>query len=103
MDDAPLSQAEVKNLQFLRRLVTVLTATMILGLLTIVTLLVIRFTSPTSEIPLPEVITLPEGANALAFTQGRGWFAVVTDQDQILIFDNQGGAPSQVVAIEARP
>jgi hypothetical protein len=85
------------NLRFLRVLVTVLTTVMIGGLLAIIGLLVIRFTStgPT----LPETITLPDGARAEAFTVGRGWYGVVTTDDRILIFDRDTGALRQTIMI----
>ncbi len=85
------------HLRFLKWLVTVLTATMILGVLTIVVLLVIRLQTP--AVALPGEIVLPDGAVATAFTQGEGWFAVVTSDDRILIFDRAGGALIQEVAI----
>ena len=88
------------TLKFLARLVTVLTATMILGLLVIVGLLVTRFWSEPDRAalpPLPETITLPEGARATAFTQGEGWYAVVTEDGRILIYDRVSGTLQQVV------
>jgi len=93
----PVSPATLK---FLARLVTVLTATMILGLLVIVGLLVTRFWSEPDLPPLPEAITLPEGARATAFTQGEGWYAVVTEDGRILIYDRATGALRQVVDLE---
>jgi len=78
--------------------VTVLTATMILGVLAIVVLLVIRLQAPAPP-ALPASITLPDGATATAFTQGDGWFAVVTADDRILIFDRVGGTLLQTVDI----
>lgn len=78
---------------------TVLTATMIVGLLVIVSLLVTRFwgQEAPAELALPDSITLPEGATATAFTQGLEWYAVVTDDDRILIFDRTSGALLRVV------
>ena len=93
----PVSPATLK---FLARLVMVLTATMILGLLVIVGLLVTRFWSEPDLPPLPEAITLPEGARATAFTQGEGWYAVVTEDGRILIYDRATGALRQVVDLE---
>jgi hypothetical protein len=81
------------------RLVTVLTATMILGLLVIVTLFVTRFWRA-PDLALPESITLPEGARATAFTQGEAWYAVVTEDGRILIYDRVGGRLRQVVDIQ---
>ncbi len=97
----PLSDAETvepANLKFLRRLVTVLTATMIGGVLIIIGLIVMRF----YDVPpaLPDSITLPDGASAVSFTQGPDWFAVVTDQNDILIFDRVTGKLKQSVAID---
>ena len=83
---------------FLRRLVTVLTATMILGVLTIVVLLVIRLQTPALP-SLPERITLPEGVTAEAVTFGPNWIAVVTDDARILILDRATGAVLQDVAV----
>lgn len=85
---------EPANLRFLRRLVTVLTAVMIGGLLVIVALLVIRFSSDRTPapIPLPDSITLPDGAKAEAFTMTAGWYAVITQNDRLLIFDRASGA-----------
>ena len=60
MDDAPIPDNEARNLKFLRRLVTTLTATMILGVLAIVALLVIRLQTPAGP-ALPPTITLPDG------------------------------------------
>lgn len=82
-DDAPLP--EPANLKFLRLLVTVLTGTMIAGLILIITLLVIRLSA--SGPSLPDSITLPNGSEAAAFTVGDGWYAVVTKDNQILIYD----------------
>ena len=71
---------EPANLRFLRRLVTVLTATMILGMVTVVTLMVLRINQSEPVLPnLPDQITLPEGTKPHAITHGEGWFAIVTD------------------------
>ena len=85
-------------MKYLRLLVTVLTATMILGLLVIVVLFVIRFSSGGPA--LPDTIALPDGAEAQAFTQGDDWYAVVTSDDRILIFDRTSGRLRQTIAIE---
>ncbi len=91
---------EPANLRFLRRLVTVLTAVMIAGLVAIVSLIVIRFTAATkTPAPLPAEITLPSGATASAFTQGADWYAVVTTDDRILIFDRATQELRQTIEI----
>jgi len=100
MDEAPVPDPLPGNLKFLRILVTILTATMILGVLTIVALLVMRLNDSRGLPALPDQIALPDGAQVQAFTQGEGWFAVVTDLDQILIFDRASGALRQTVDIK---
>lgn len=87
------------DLRFLKRLVTTLTVVMIGGVLTIVALLVIRLQTPPAILPLPQTITLPDGARAVAFTQGADWYAVVTEGDEILIFDRASGSLRQRVQI----
>ena len=84
-----------KTLRYLKALVTILTVTMILGLLTIVTLFVMRF-GTLNRTALPEQISLPDGATAYAFTQGRDWFAVVTEDDHILIYNNAGNLRQRI-------
>jgi hypothetical protein len=104
MDDPlpPELNSEPQNLRFLRILVTVLTATMILGIATIVVLLFIRFSGETpaqSAVTLPDQIELPDGVAARAVTFGDGWYAVVTDGNNILIFDQATGELRQSVEI----
>ena len=94
MEDFP----EPANLRFLRRLVTVLTAVMIGGLLVVIVLLVTRL-QPKPAI-LPDSITLPGGETAAAFTQGTSWYAVVTASDKILIFDRSTGALRQTITLD---
>jgi hypothetical protein len=89
MDDARIPEAEARNLRFLRRLVTALTATMILGVAAIVILLVIRLQAPSAPF-VPDAIVLPAGVTATAYTQGTGWIAIVTSDDEILIYDPEG-------------
>lgn len=94
MTDPSEPVQEPANLRFLRRLVTVLTAVMIGGLLVIVALLVIRFSSDRAPVlmQLPDSIELPDGTKAEAFTMTPDWYAVVTQDDHILIYDRQSGA-----------
>lgn len=77
---------------------TVLTATMIAGVLLIVALIVIRF----YDVPpvLPQSLSLPDGAQAVSFTQGPDWYAVVTDDNRILIYDRITGTLKQTVTID---
>ncbi|GAA6176832.1 DUF6476 family protein [Sulfitobacter pacificus] len=94
MDD-PIEPA---NLRFLRRLVTVLTVVMIAGVLVVIGLLVTRLNRDTPV--LPDQITLPEGKTARAFTQGPDWYAIVTSEDEILIYDRLTGGLRQTLQID---
>ena len=74
---------------------------MIVGLITIIALLVIRFPKPTDALTaLPASLTLPVGQKAEAVTMGKGWIAIVTDARVILIYDAASGALRQTIAIE---
>jgi len=70
---------------------------MIAGLLVLIALLVIRF--PSANTPLPDTITLPDGANAQAFTVTPGWYAVVTTDDRILIYNRSDGQLRQKISV----
>ncbi|MEP4247452.1 DUF6476 family protein [Tateyamaria sp.] len=91
---------EPTNLRFLRRLVTVLTIIMIVGVVTVVSLLVIRLNAAPAPLALPEQVTLPDGATVSAFTVGSDWFAVVTENDEILIFDQVTGTLRQTIVLD---
>lgn len=79
---------------------TVLTVIMIGGVVTVVALLVIRLNADPAPLPLPDQVTLPDGATATAFTIGSDWFGVVTEDDQILIYDQVTGSLRQTVTLE---
>ncbi|MEI4486730.1 DUF6476 family protein [Frigidibacter sp. MR17.14] len=96
--DAPESLLP-PELRFLKILVSALAGVMIVGLLAIVALLVIRFSSAPEVPRLPEAVVLPDDAKAKAVTFGTGWYAVVTDQDEILVFDAGSGEITQRVKI----
>ena len=100
MQDAPLTEDDKDplNLRVLRILVTVLTVVMIVGLIAVVITFVTRFPG-TGHAPLPDQVTLPEGVGASAVTMGAGWYAIVTDDDRILIFDRDSGELRQTVEI----
>ncbi|MGX9354787.1 DUF6476 family protein [Roseobacteraceae bacterium S113] len=97
-DDTSDAGAELPpSLKLLKTLVTLLTLVMIGGVVTVVALLVMRLGA---EPPIvPDTITLPDGARAQAFTQGADWYAVVTDTNEILIFDRLTGELRQTVEI----
>ncbi len=79
-------------------MVMLLTAVMIGGVLVTFALIVIRLTDRTPK--LPDQIDLPDGAKAQALTIGNNWYAVVTDDDRILIFDKTTGKLRQEVALD---
>jgi len=98
METPSAPEALPPQLIFLKRLVTTLGVVMIAGFLTLIATLVIRLNA--DPLPLPDRITLPAGVSALAFTQGPDWFAVVTSNDQILVFDRATSALRQTVTID---
>ena len=83
--------------RYLKLLVTALAGVMIVGLVAVISLLVIRLQADVP--PLPSRITLPEGTKAQAFTQGENWFAVVTEDERILIFSRDGATLLQEITI----
>lgn len=77
----------------------VLTLTMIGGVITVVAVIVTRMPQAVTPGPrLPAPLTLPAGVTATAVTAGNGWFAVVTSDDRILVF-GQDGALRQDIPI----
>jgi hypothetical protein len=92
-------------LRQLRRLVTALTVTLILGVITIVGLLVIRLGSFGGALPLPDEIHLPPGESARAITLGTDWIAVVTvdraGREHVRVLDRDTGADRGSIEIEA--
>lgn len=74
----------------------VLMVTMIVGVITVVWLLVTRMPDGNAVPMLPATITLPEGLKAEAVTAGKGWFAVVTTDQQILILGADGTLKQQL-------
>ncbi len=76
---------------------TALTVVMIAGFLVLIAVLVMRLNAEGP--PLPDTVTLPEDAEAAAFTQGSDWFAIVTTDDRILIYDRLTGRLRQTLTI----
>lgn len=102
----PDKTPEPANLRFLRILVTILTGSMIAGLVTIIVLIVIRVPNVVRNVedpvPLPSTITLPDGFVAESFTQSADWYAVVSKGGDILIFNRDDGSLRQKIRIEPR-
>lgn len=71
---------------------------MIAGLLTIIALFVMRF-NEMSQVEVPDEISLPDGATAQAFTRGDDWFAIVTTDNEILIYSQVTGNLRQRIEI----
>ncbi|HET9069931.1 MAG TPA: DUF6476 family protein [Amaricoccus sp.] len=98
---------EPPGLRRLRRLVTLLTATLIVGMATIVGLLAVRLTSTGDAPALPATITLPPGERAGAVTFGSDWLAVVTvdgsGRERIRILDRATGAERGMAEVTPRP
>ncbi|HBS50132.1 MAG TPA: hypothetical protein DEA05_08605 [Rhodobacteraceae bacterium] len=100
-DTPDAAPPEPGGLRALRLLVTALTGVMILGVLVVVGLLVTRLTDRAPV--LPEEITLPDGTAPLAVTSGPGWYAVVTGDERILVYDATTGRLRQSVTIQRAP
>lgn len=71
---------------------------MIVGFIVLIALLVTRFPSA-PDVGLPESVALPDGTVAEAFTATRNWYAVVTQSDQILIYDRETDALVRTIEI----
>ena len=71
---------------------------MLIGVVVVVGLLVTRLSSKGPA--LPETITLPDGSTATAFTQGDNWYAIVTANNQILIYNRTDGRLRQTIDLE---
>ena len=89
-DDQPPNAAFQlpRNLRFLQRLVTLLTVSMILGILTIAALLAFKLRS--ENINFPQTLTLPDGTKPIAFTQTKDWYSIISETNEILIYKNDG-------------
>lgn len=71
---------------------------MIFGLLTIIGLIVMRFTGEVQP-PLPAEIVLPDGTKVQSFTFGSDWAAVVTQDNQIIVFNRDDYSIRQTIRI----
>lgn len=82
-------------------MVMVLTITITVGFIIIVVLFILKFGSigKVDRVQLPERIILPSGTVPEAFTVGRSWYAVITEDDEILIFDKTTDEILKTIAI----
>ncbi|MEM8850564.1 MAG: DUF6476 family protein [Pseudomonadota bacterium] len=76
------------DLRFLKALVTILTAVMIVGVITIVALLVIRL--PSAAPTWPPGLALPPGTDVHAVTQTPSRWLVTTTDQRLLTFAPDG-------------
>jgi hypothetical protein len=67
---------------------------MIVGFVIIVCVFVINFQK--IHVLVPATLELPDDIIPIAYTQTRNWYAIVTDDDEILIFDNTGNEIQQI-------
>ena len=86
--EVPVNPTEPANLQFLRRLVTTLTATMIVGLIAIFTVLVIRLQSPVAI--FPKITALPEGTQVLSVSRTANELIVIDQNRKIYLLSLDG-------------
>jgi hypothetical protein len=96
-DDKVILQNEIilpPSIKFLKLLVTLLAGVMIVGFVIIVCVFVINFRK--SHVLVPATLELPDDIIPIAYTQTRNWYAIVTDDDEILIFDNTGNEIQQI-------
>lgn len=79
-----------------------LTVVMIAGFVALIATLIVRLPADPQVLPesVAESVALPDGAAAVAFTQAADWFAIVTDDDRILIYDRASGALRQTVTLD---
>ncbi|MEL6954406.1 MAG: DUF6476 family protein [Pseudomonadota bacterium] len=76
------------NLRYLKTLVTILTAVMILGVVTITLLLVIRITGDDRPILLsPDLFELPVGVEVAGYSQTGQQIVIVGTDGLIRVFD----------------
>jgi hypothetical protein len=100
MEQTPEDEAIVlpRSVRVLQWLVIALTASMVLGVIAVVGVVVTRFPKPLTP-PMPETLILPAGESALSVAQGADWVGVVTDANRIYIFDRATGRLRQTVQV----
>lgn len=86
MDEAPLPEAQAGLIKYLKTLVTALTVTMIVGLIALISVVVMRI-NQAQPFAMPDALELPEGVSASAITFAPGRVIVVTQDQQILVME----------------
>lgn len=75
--------------------------TMIVGFVALIALFAMRLTDTAATAPqIPSEITLPDGTKAEAFTQGTDWWAIVTTDDRILIYNRSDNQLRQTISVQ---
>ena len=96
--DQPLP--EDANLKFLRRLVTTLTVTMILGIAIIVVLMVVRLNQDNASTGFTDDLPALSGVKVSGLTRTQDHWIAVTSGNEILILDPSGSKLIQRITIE---
>ena len=86
--EVPANSPEPANLRFLRRLVTTLTATMILGLIAIFAVLVIRL--QTTSPMFPEITALPADTDVISISRTTNELVVIDKARKMYILSLDG-------------
>ncbi len=75
---------------------------MIVGFAIIVMLFVLRFKDLGSRpvVQYPDVIDVPQGVRITSYTQGEGWYLLVTETQEILVFDQSSGELLQRIELK---
>ncbi|MFU8897454.1 MAG: DUF6476 family protein [Roseinatronobacter sp.] len=97
--DMPPPAPPPPDVRLIKGLVVVLTSVMILGVIVIIGLLVTRLGMAPAPVALPDSITLPSGTTPQAITLARDWVLVLTQDDQVLLFDRGTGALRHQMAL----
>ena len=87
------------DVRLIKWLVLVLTSVMILGVIIIIGLLVTRLGMAPAPVALPDSISLPQGSTPQAITLATDWVLVLTQQNEVLLFDRVSGALRHQIAL----
>ncbi|MCY4305621.1 MAG: DUF6476 family protein [Aestuariivita sp.] len=98
MDNFSPNHQDLARIQFLRRMVTVLTTVTICCTVIITTVIVLHFFR--SPITIPSHITLPNDTLPSNVTISPNWIGVLTNENLFLIFDRITGELEQTITIQ---
>ena len=98
MDHFSPNHQDLAKIQFLRRMVTVLTIVTICCIVIITTVIVLHFVR--SPVTVPSHITLPNGISPSNVTISSNWIGVLTDGNLFLLFDRVTGELKQTITIK---